>query len=71
MLREFKLDSSSIISNITIIIFSKYTTLTAKHRLQQPRRVLESKILKHIKNAKYGDKINKYNFLTLEYELLF
>ena len=45
--------------------------MTPKHRSQQPRRVLESKLLKHIKNASYNDKENKYNFLTLGYELLF
>ena len=45
--------------------------MTAKHIIQQPRRVLESNFLKHIKNASYDDKIIKYNFLTLEYELLF
>ena len=44
--------------------------MTAKHKLQQPRRVLESKLLKHIKNSSYDDKMNKYNFLTLAYELL-
>ena len=71
MLRDIKLDSSSIISNVTITLFSNYKSMTAKHKLQQPRRVLESKLLKYIKDASYDDKINKYNFLTLEYELLF
>ena len=45
--------------------------MTARHKIQQPRKVFESKILKDIKNVSYDDKINKYNFLTLEYELLF
>ena len=49
MLSGIKLDSSSIVSNVTITLFSKYKTMTAKHRFQQKRRVLESKILKHIK----------------------
>ena len=71
MLSGIKLDSSSIINTVTITLFSKYKTMTAKHRFQQPGRVLESKLLKHIKNASYDDKINKYKFLTLEYELLF
>ena len=44
--------------------------MTAKHKMHQPRRVLESRLLKHIKNASYDDKINKYNFLALEYEFL-
>ena len=43
--------------------------MTSNHRLQQPRRVLESKLLKHIKNASYGDKINKYHFLARKYDL--
>ena len=71
MLRVNKLDSSSIISNVTITLSSNYKSMTAKHKFQQPRRVLESKLLKHIKNASYDDKINKYIFLTFEYELLF
>ena len=68
MLRNIKLDSYSIISNVMITIFSNYKSMTAKHKLQQPRRVIESKLLKYIKNTSYDDKINKYNFLTLEYE---
>ena len=45
--------------------------MTAMYELQQPRKVLESKILKHIKNASDDDKETKYNFLAREYELLF
>ena len=45
--------------------------MTAMYKLQQPRKVLESKILKHIKNASDDDKETKYNFLAREYELLF
>ena len=70
MLRDIKLDSFSIISNVTTTKFSKYKTMTAKHKRQQPRKVLESRLLKHIKNASYDDKTNKYNFPALEYELL-
>ena len=71
MLRGIKLDSSSIINNVRITLSSNYKSMTAKHNLQQPRRVLESKLLKHIKNASYDDKINKYHFLTLDFDLLF
>ena len=70
MLNDLKLDSSSIISNVTITLFSNYKSMTAKHKIQQPRKVLESKILKHVKIVSYDDKINNYIFLTLEYELL-
>ena len=44
--------------------------MTAIHKLEQPRKFLESKILKHIKNASYDDKETKYNFLTREYDLI-
>ena len=71
MLKDLNLDSSSIRSKVTITLFSNYKSMTAKHKIQQPRKVLASKILKHIKNVSYDDKINKYTFLTLEYELLF
>ena len=64
MLRDIKLDSSSIISNVMITLFSNYKSMTAKHKLLQPRRVLESKSLKYIKNASYDDKINKYHFFN-------
>ena len=42
MLRDIKLDSSSIISNVMTTLFSNYNSMTAKHKLEQPRRVLES-----------------------------
>ena len=71
MLMDIKFNSSSVISNLTISLFSKYNLMTPRHQLQQPRRILESKLLKHIKNVSYDDKINKYHFLTNEYELLF
>ena len=45
--------------------------MTVMHKFQQPRKVLESKILKHIKNASDDDKETKCNFLAREYELLF
>ena len=62
MLMDIKLNSSSIISNLTTTLFSKYHLMTPRHQLQQPRRILKSKLLKHIKNASYDDKINKYPF---------
>ena len=69
-LNDIILHSSTIISDVTITFFSIYKTMTAKHRFQQPRRVLETKLLKHIKNASDDDKETKYNFLAREYELL-
>ena len=63
--------SSTVLGDVTITFFSNYKSMTAMHKLQQPRKVLESKILKHIKNASDEDKETKYNFLAREYELLF
>ena len=40
------------------------------HLLNQPRPVLESKILKHISGLSFANKINKYEFLSIRYELL-
>ena len=49
MLKDIKLDSSSIISTVTITLSSNYTSMTAKHKIQQPRKFLGSKRLKHKK----------------------
>ena len=34
--------------------------MTPKYRLQQPRRILESKLLKHITNLSDFEKANNY-----------
>ena len=67
--KDINLISSSIINNVTITIYSKYKTMTPRHRLAQNRSVLESKLLKNICNLPLNDKISKYNFLTTKYEL--
>ena len=61
--------SSSIISDVMITFLSNYKSMTAKHKMQQPRRILESKLLKNIHNVSYNDKINKYKFLSGEHNL--
>ena len=53
-----------------ITFFSNNKTMTAIHKFQQPRKVLESKILKHIKNASEDNNEKKHNFLAREYGLL-
>ena len=68
--KDINLISSSIINNVSITIYSKYKTMTPKHRLTQPKSVLELKLLKNICNLPLNDKISKYNFLTTKYELL-
>ena len=44
--------------------------MTPRYRLQQPRKIFESKLIKHIKNAGENDKMNKYRFLTINYDLI-
>ena len=46
ILKNINLESLSIINNVIITIFSKYKTIKRDHLLNQPRSILESKILK-------------------------
>ena len=62
--------SSTVLGDVTITFFSNYKSMTAKHKIHQPRRILESKLLKHLHNTSYNDKINKYKFLSREYDLI-
>ena len=64
------IDSNSIINNLTITIFSEYNSMKSKHRLQQPRAVLESKILKHTNNLSYTELVRNYPFLVRKYKIL-
>ena len=41
--------------------------MTPKYRLQQPRTILESKLLKQIKNLRDFEKSNNYSFLSFIY----
>ena len=67
--KNINLISSSIINNVSITMYSKYKTMTPKHRLTQPKSVLELKLLKNICNLPLNDKISKYKFLATKYEL--
>ena len=69
-IKNINLNSSSIINNLAITSYSKYKTMTPRHRLTQPKSVLELKLLKNICILPLNDKIGKYNFLTTKYELL-
>ena len=70
ILKNIKLDPASIINNIIITIFSKYKTMKRYHLLNQPRSVLESKLLKHIHNSNFNDKLTKYKFLSQKYNFI-
>ena len=69
-LKDIKLESSSIINNVILTIFSKYKTIKRNHLLNQPRPFLESKILKHIHNLNFRDKLTKYYFLSKKYGII-
>ena len=69
-LKNIKLESTSIINNVILTIFSKYKTIKGNHLLSQPRPVSESKILKYIHNSNFSDKFTKYKFLSKKYGIL-
>ena len=70
VLNDITLHSSSIISDVTITFHSHYPSMTPNHRLEQPRRILESELIKHIKNANRYDMDTKYNFLSHTYNFI-
>ena len=70
ILKNIKLESSSIIKNFKLAIFSKYKTIKRNHLLNQNRSILTSKILKQIHNLDFIDKVTKYKFLSIKYGLI-
>ena len=70
ILKNINLESTSIINNVTLTIFSKYKTMKRNYLLQQPRSILESKILKQIHNSDFSDKLTKYYFLSKKYNII-
>ena len=61
-------NSDNMVKNLSIKLIADYDKMTIYHRLLQPRRVLESQLIKHIKNKR---KINRrsFDFLITRYEL--
>ena len=64
--KELSLDT--VIKNMSITFFSYYYIMTPRHRLEQPRKVLESKLLKHITNLNDDERNIKYRFLWQIYK---
>ena len=62
-----KLSLETVIKDISITFYSYYYIMTPRHRLEQPRRVLESKLLKHITKINDDEKDIKYSFLWHRY----
>ena len=67
LIRGEELSLDSVVKNISITFYSYYHVMTPRHRLQQPRKVLESKLLKHITNLNDFEKNNQYSFLWHSY----
>ena len=63
-----KLSLDTVIKNMSITFYSYYYIMTPRHRLQQPRRVLESRLLKHITNLNDDEKNIKYRYLWQNYK---
>ena len=62
-----KLSLETVIKNISITFYSYYHIMTFKHNLEQPRRILESHLLKHITKLDDSEKDDKYRFLWQRY----
>ena len=64
MISNQKLSLDTVLENVSITFFSYYYIMTPRHRLEQSRRVLESRLLKHITNLNDDvEKKIKYRFL--------
>ena len=57
------------IRNLTIKFVSRYRNMTFRHQLQQPRSLMETKMVKHIKYKPYEEQSDKYNFLICKHKL--
>ena len=57
------------IRNLTIKFVSRYHNMTFRYQLQQPRPMIESKMVKHIKYLSHEVQTNNYNFLTCKHKL--
>ena len=56
------------IRNLRIKFVSRYNNMTFSYQLEQPRRILESKMVKNIKNMSEEEQ-DKYNFLVCKHGL--
>ena len=54
---------------LTIKFVSRYGSVTYRYHLQQPKPMIESKMVKHIKYTSHEEQINNYDFLTCKHKL--
>ena len=67
LMKKEELSLETVIKDISITFYSYYNIMTPRHRIEQPRRILESKLLKHIKKLNDFEKNDKYGFLWRRY----
>ena len=58
------------IRNLTIKFISRYSNMTYRYQLEQPRPMIESKMVKHIKNMSEEEQDN-FNFLVCKHNHLY
>ena len=56
------------IGNLRLKFISRYDNMTFRYQLEQPRRILVSQMVKHIKSMSEEERDN-YNFLTCKHNL--
>ena len=54
--------------NLTLKFISRYNNMTYRYQLEQPRPMIESKVVKHIKNMSEEEQ-DKYIFLVCKHKL--
>ena len=57
------------IRNLTIKFVSRYRNMTYRYQLLQPKPMIDSKLIKHIKYMSHEEQINNCNFLTCKHKL--
>ena len=55
------------VRNLTKKFVSRYRNMTYRYQLQQPKPMIESKMVKHIKYMSHEEQINNYSFLTCKH----
>ena len=56
------------IRNLRLKLISRYDNMTFRYQPEQPRRILESKMVKHIQNMS-GEEQDNYKFLVCKHKL--
>ena len=57
------------IKNLSVKFISRYGNMTYRYQLEQPRPMVESRMVKHMKYMSHEEQVNIYNFLTCKHKL--